>query len=86
MGYSKLSIVIPVYNEINTIHEILRQGSAVEISLEKEIILVDDCSTDGTRAVLEKIKIDFGSGYMPDERTANFLKKYWIKYRHILRQ
>ena len=56
MLYSKLSIVIPVYNEINTIHEILRQVSAVEISLEKEIILVDDCSIDGTRAVLEKIK------------------------------
>ena len=56
MSYSKLSIVIPVYNEINTIHEILRQVSAVEIGLEKEIILVDDCSTDGTRAVLEKIK------------------------------
>lgn len=55
MAYSKLSIVIPVYNEINTIHEILRQVSDVEIGLEKEIILVDDCSTDGTREVLEKI-------------------------------
>ena len=55
MTYSKLSIVIPVYNEINTIHEILRQVSNVEISLEKEIILVDDYSTDGTREILEKI-------------------------------
>lgn len=55
MSYSKLSIVIPVYNEINTIYEILRQVSSVEISLEKEIILVDDCSSDGTREVLEKI-------------------------------
>ena len=53
--YSKLSIVIPVYNEINTIHEVLRRVSDVEIGLEKEIILVDDCSTDGTREVLEKI-------------------------------
>jgi glycosyltransferase involved in cell wall biosynthesis len=55
LAYSKLSIVIPVYNEINTIHEILRQVSSVEIGLEKEIVLVDDCSTDGTREVLEKI-------------------------------
>jgi glycosyltransferase involved in cell wall biosynthesis len=55
MGYSKLSIVIPVYNEIDTIHEILRQVSDVEVGLEKEIILVDDCSTDGTREALRKI-------------------------------
>ena len=53
--YSKLSIVIPVYNEIDTIREILRRVSDVEVGLEKEIILVDDCSTDGTREILGKI-------------------------------
>src|SRR4051812_678006 len=37
-----LSVVIPVYNEQNTIHEILRQVRAVPI--RKQIILVDDCS------------------------------------------
>lgn len=55
MAYSRLSIVIPVYNEINTIHEVLNRVSDVEVGLEKEIILVDDCSTDGTREVLERI-------------------------------
>ena len=55
MEYSKLSIVIPVYNEIDTIHEILRQVSGVDVGLEKEIILVDDCSTDGTRDILKRI-------------------------------
>lgn len=49
----KLSIVIPVYNEIHTIEEILRQVRA--IPLELEIIIVDDGSTDGTREVLQAL-------------------------------
>jgi len=48
----KLSVVIPVYNERATIDEILRR--VVETEPRKEIILVDDCSTDGTRQILEK--------------------------------
>ncbi len=54
--YSKLSIVIPAYNEIDNIQEILRQVSEVETGLEKEIIIVDDCSKDGTREFLEEIR------------------------------
>ena len=46
----KLSVVIPVFNERGTIEEILRRVQAVE--LDKEIIVVDDGSTDGTRQVL----------------------------------
>ncbi len=49
-----LSVVIPVYNERNTIHEILRQVRAVPIS--KQIILVDDCSKDGTRDILRELE------------------------------
>ncbi|WP_435021816.1 glycosyltransferase family 2 protein [Tundrisphaera sp. TA3] len=48
-----LSVVIPVYNEKNTIREILRQVRAVKIN--KQIILVDDCSTDGTTDVLREM-------------------------------
>lgn len=49
-----LSVIIPVYNEKNTIREIIDIVKAVGIS--KEIIVIDDGSTDGTRQILEEIK------------------------------
>ncbi len=49
----ELSVVIPIYNEINTIDEILRRVEAV--NLADEIILVDDGSIDGTRERLQEI-------------------------------
>lgn len=50
-----LSIVIPVYNEKDTLVEILRRVEAAPVSgLRKDIVLVDDCSTDGTRDLLRK--------------------------------
>ena len=54
--FKKLSIVIPAYNEARTIHLILNRVLAVQLmnGLEKEIILVNDCSTDATEEVLKK--------------------------------
>lgn len=52
----KLSVIIPVYNERATIEEIIRRVEAVDIDLEKEIIVVDDYSRDGTREILQKIQ------------------------------
>jgi len=49
-----LSVIIPVYNEVRTIEEILKRVEAVDIP--KEVIIVDDCSTDGTRDYLKSIK------------------------------
>jgi len=49
----RISIVIPVYNEKNTIDEILRR--VVDTEIRKEVIIVDDCSTDGTRQILENM-------------------------------
>ena len=48
---AKLSVVIPVYNETNTICEILRRVQETE--MRKEIVVVDDCSKDGTREFLQ---------------------------------
>lgn len=54
---SRLSIVIPAYNEKGTILEILRRIEAVDLGdVKKEIIIVDDGSTDGTRGILENLE------------------------------
>jgi glycosyltransferase involved in cell wall biosynthesis len=56
----KISVVIPVYNEKNTIEEILRRVS--QTGLRKEIVIVDDFSTDGTRQYLEAMVQAQGKG------------------------
>ena len=52
----KLSIIIPVFNEKNTISTILKRVQDAKLPVKKEIIIVDDFSTDGTRDILRKIK------------------------------
>lgn len=64
----KLSVVIPIYNERGTLSELLARVRAVD--LEKEIICVDDCSTDGTREILaeEAQRGDLVVIYHPENR------------------
>jgi glycosyltransferase involved in cell wall biosynthesis len=52
----KLSIVVPVFNEEKTIRTIFERIQGVDLPLEKEIIIVDDFSTDNTRNTLHEIK------------------------------
>jgi glycosyltransferase involved in cell wall biosynthesis len=54
---SKLSIVIPVYNEMATIHQIVAMviDAQLPLGVSREIICVNDCSTDGSREQLDKL-------------------------------
>lgn len=52
----KLSVVIPVYNEKQWVHELVQRVR--DVPIPKEIILVDDCSTDGTREVIREMAGD----------------------------
>ncbi len=51
----KLSVVIPVFNEKDTLLKILSQVEAVE-GIDKEIILIDDASSDGSREILQQLQ------------------------------
>lgn len=53
----KLSVLIPVYNEVETLNDLIGRVQAVPV--DKELIMVDDCSTDGTRDLLKRT---FGEG------------------------
>jgi glycosyltransferase involved in cell wall biosynthesis len=51
----KLSIVIPVYNELETIAEVIDRVRAVDLAMEKEIIVSNDGSTDGSAELLQEV-------------------------------
>jgi glycosyltransferase involved in cell wall biosynthesis len=59
----KLSVVIPVYNEEKTLAECVRRVLAVELPLEKELVLINDASTDNSRGEIEKIYEEYKSSF-----------------------
>src|SRR4051794_33821083 len=59
-----LSIIIPVYNEGSTISEVIEQVCSVDLPIEREIIVVDDGSTDGTVEALEINKARITRSYL----------------------
>ena len=60
MSFQKLSLVIPAYNEAKTIHLILNRIKAVELvhGIKKELIIVNDCSSDNSIEVIEKYQAE----------------------------
>ena len=56
----KLSVVIPVFNEEKTVREIIKKASSVPIETEREIIVVDDGSSDATKRILEAMRRELG--------------------------
>jgi glycosyltransferase involved in cell wall biosynthesis len=48
----RLSIIVPVFNEVRTIRAVIDRLLSIELPVAREIVVVDDCSTDGTREVL----------------------------------
>jgi glycosyltransferase involved in cell wall biosynthesis len=62
--YKLLSVIIPVYNERTTISEVIEKVSAVDLPIEKEIIVVDDGSTDGTLESLESSREKITNTYL----------------------
>jgi glycosyltransferase involved in cell wall biosynthesis len=60
----KLSVVIPVYNEIATLREIVSR--VVRVDFDKELVIVDDCSTDGGRELLTQLRDEGLERWLPN--------------------
>jgi glycosyltransferase involved in cell wall biosynthesis len=73
----KLSIVIPCFNEINSIEKILKKIKLLNNFLDFEIIVVDDCSTDGSSLVLSEKCKDYYTILIKNEK--NYGKGYSVR-------
>jgi len=51
----KLSVIVPVLNEKNTLEKVIEKLLTVDIPMDKEIIIVDDNSTDGSSQIMDSL-------------------------------
>ena len=65
-SFNTISIVMPVFNEARTIEKVLALVEGVDTGMEKEIIIVDDCSTDGTKDLLRLLENKYRIYYQPE--------------------
>ena len=77
-----ISIIIPCFNEKSTIADILQAVQSVPIPYHKEIIIVDDCSTDGTREILATLEQDSVLGEQCGS-VADFVKGTNAKFANL---
>lgn len=59
MAFRTLSVIMPVYNEASTLGEIVGRVMKSSVPIERELIIVDDASTDATSEVLKKISLEY---------------------------
>jgi glycosyltransferase involved in cell wall biosynthesis len=57
MSHQRLSVLVPIYNERNTIERLLNEVAAVDTGLQMEILAGDDGSKDGTRDILSRLQL-----------------------------
>ena len=77
----KLSIVMPVYNEADTVGEIVKR--VMRLDIDKELVIVDDASTDATASELEKVSVEFPEVtilHLPQNRGKGFALREGFKH------
>src|SRR3989344_2588930 len=74
-----LSVIIPLYNEKNTILKLIKIIEKVKIPVDKEIIIVDDFSKDGSRELLKKLKGPYKKVFQPKNMGKGAALKAGIK-------
>jgi glycosyltransferase involved in cell wall biosynthesis len=58
-----LSIIVPVYNEVRTVRAVVERLLAIDLPVAREILVVDDASTDGTREVLDAVVVQAAAAH-----------------------